>query len=280
MPLFLFPIGDDNRDRQITPYVTYALLAINIAVYLLFQSGPRGERFTMAFSTVPEEIVTGSDLVTETKVYRDPQTGEVVIDPRTGEPYQQPGLQPTPVPVYLTLLTSMFMHGNLMHLLGNMLYLWIFGDNIEDEMGHVKYLLFYFLCGLLAGLSHVFMNAWGASALVPCLGASGAIAGVLGAYMLMHPSRSVRVLVFFRFITMMPAWIVVGLWFLMQILGGLGTATEGGGVAYSAHIGGFIFGMLLAPLFTNVRNPFSKYTRNGTDGYTPSRRYRNDDDSW
>lgn len=285
MPLFLFPLGDDNTDRQITPYVNYALLAINIAVFFLFQFGPNGDRFTMTYSTVPKEIVTGKDIESETEVYNDPQTGEVVIDPRTGEPYQIPGLERTPIPVWFTLLTSMFMHGGIMHLLGNMLYLWIFGDNIEDEMGHVKYLAFYLLSGILASLSHVFMNAWGPNAEVPSLGASGAIAGVLGAYILMHPSRGVRVLVL-RVIMVMPAWIVVGLWFVMQVLGGMGTGAEGGGgVAYSAHIGGFIFGMLLAPLFADVKNPFSTSTRGGRaagsqDRYSPPGRHWNDDDLW
>ena len=285
MPLFLFPLGDDNRDRQLTPYVNYVLLAINIAVFFLFQFGPGGDSFTMAFSTVPKEIVTGQDLITEPKTYKDPQTGEVVRDRRTGEPYQIPGLERTPIPVWFTLLTSMFMHGNLMHLLGNMLYLWIFGDNIEDEMGHVKYLAFYMLSGILASLTHVFMNAWGANAEVPSLGASGAIAGVLGAYLLMHPTRGVRVLVF-RVIMTMPAWIVVGLWFVLQVLGGMGTAAEGGGgVAYSAHIGGFLFGMLLAPLFANVENPFTKFSRRGRgvsshDHYSPPGSQWKDDDLW
>lgn len=285
MPLFLIPLGDDNRDRRITPVVNYFLIAVNLAVFFLLQAGPGGEKFTMTYSTVPEEIVTGKDVVTESKRYVDPRTGQELLDPQTGQPYEIPGLERTPIPVWLTLLTSMFMHGGIMHLLGNMLYLWIFGDNIEDEMGHGKYLGFYLLCGLLAGLSHVFLNAWGDSARIPTLGASGAIAGVLGSYMLMHPSRGVRVLLF-RVIVTMPAWVVVGLWFLLQILGGLGSAAEGGGgVAYSAHIGGFIFGMLLTLLFTNVKNPFSSGTPGGTgrrinDRYTTPDRHWNDEDLW
>ena len=162
--------------------------------------------------------------------------------------FEVPGLERTPIPVWMTLLTSMFMHGSLLHLLGNMLYLWIFGDNIEDEMGHGRYFAFYVLCGLLAGLSHVLLNAWGASALVPCLGASGAIAGVLGGYLLRHPKRGVHVIAL-RFLVTLPAYIVVGMWFVMQVIGGLGTLNEeGGGVAYAAHIAG----LALVTLF--VRN--------------------------
>jgi len=240
MPLFFFPIGDDNQGRTITPFVNYALLAVNIAVFFLLQAGPNGKKFTMAFSTVPQEIVTGQDIETEPEFVELQQTGEV---------FEIPGLEPTPIPVWFTLLTSMFMHGSLMHLLGNMLYLWIFGDNIEDEMGHGRYLAFYLVCGLIAGLSHVFLNAWGASALVPCLGASGAIAGVLGGYLLRHPKRGVHVIAI-RFVITMPAYIVVGMWFVMQVIGGLGTlGEEGGGVAYAAHIGGFIAGLVLVTLF-------------------------------
>lgn len=244
MPLFFFPIGDDNQGRIVTPYVNYALLAANIAVYFLLQAGANGEKFTMAFSTVPREIVTGQDIETEPEMVKFQQTGEV---------FEIPGLEPTPIPVWMTLLTSMFMHGSLMHLLGNMLYLWIFGDNIEDEMGHGRYLAFYILCGILAGLSHVFLNAWGASALVPCLGASGAIAGVLGGYLMRHPTRGVHVIVF-RFLVTLPAYVVVGMWFVLQVVGGLGTVgDEGGGVAYAAHIGGFIAGLVLVNLFARAK---------------------------
>lgn len=277
MPLFFIPLGDDNRDRKVTPVVNYCLIGINLAVYFLLQTGPQGEKFTMAYSTVPEEIVTGQDIVTEPEPYLNPQTGREVMDPNTGQPVMKPALERTPIPVWFTLLTSMFMHGGIMHLLGNMLYLWIFGDNIEDEMGHARYLAFYLLCGLLAGFSHVFLNAWGDSARVPMLGASGAIAGVLGAYMLMHPSRGVHVLLI-RVIITMPAWIVVGAWFLLQILGGLATP-GGGGVAYSAHIGGFVFGFLLAPLFAHMKHPFANFLRGGRDRGSADRHW-NDEDRW
>ena len=157
------------------------------------------------------------------------------------------------------------MHGSIMHLLGNMLYLWIFGDNIEDEMGHSRYLVFYLLCGILAGLSHVLLNTGGASALVPCLGASGAIAGVLGGYLMRHPTRGVHVIVL-RVVTTMPAWIVVGAWFVLQIIGGLGTlGQEGGGVAYAAHIGGFIIGLALVSLFVKTKSSVEPVAREEYD---------------
>ena len=182
----MIPIGDDNRDRTITPYVNYVLIAINILVFVLFQGMGNNLEFTYAFSTVPQEIVTGEDLVTQSEQVRDPSTGQV---------YVLPGLQPTPISVYITLLTSMFMHGGWAHILGNMLYLWIFGDNLEDRLGHGRYLLFYLLVGLLASLAHVFTSVLiGDNLQIPSLGASGAIAGVLGGYLLLFPGRRVTVI--------------------------------------------------------------------------------------
>jgi membrane associated rhomboid family serine protease len=182
----MIPIGDDNRDRTITPYVNYVLIAINILVFVLFQGAGNNLEFTYAFSTVPQEIVTGEDLVTQSEQVRDPSTGQV---------YVLPGLQPTPISVYITLLTSMFMHGGWAHILGNLLYLWIFGDNLEDRLGHGRYLLFYLLVGLLASLAHVFTSVLiGDNLQIPSLGASGAIAGVLGGYLLLFPGRRVTVI--------------------------------------------------------------------------------------
>ena len=157
-------------------------------------------------------------------------------------------MQPTPVSVYLTLLTSMFMHGGLAHLFGNMLYLWIFGDNIEDDMGHARYAVFYLLCGLLASLAHVLTNT---DSFIPSLGASGAISGVLGGYLLLHPRRRVHAIVL-RFVTEVPGWVAVGLWFVLQLINGLGmlgSCSQAGGVAYAAHIGGFLAGVALVKLF-------------------------------
>jgi membrane associated rhomboid family serine protease len=162
-----------------------------------------------------------------------------------------PGLEPTPLSVYLTLLTAMFMHGGMMHLLGNMLYLYIFGDNIENRLGHGRYLSFYLACGLLASLAHVFTSvAIGANLLIPSLGASGAISGVLGGYLLLHPKRRVRVLMF-RVIMQVPAVVAIGVWFAFQLISSVGmfSGGDGGGVAYGAHIGGFIAGVLLVKVF-------------------------------
>jgi membrane associated rhomboid family serine protease len=237
----MFPVGDDNRDRRTTPVVNYMLILINVIVFVFLQGLGSNESFTMAFSTVPEEIVTGHDVVTEGGVVRDPGTGETV---------QVPGLGPTPLSVYLTLLTSMFMHGSIAHIAGNMLYLWIFGDNIEDRLGHARYLAFYLVSGVLASLAHVAGAAFGGGdMLVPSLGASGAIAGVLGGYLVFFPGRRVRV-IFINMIQEVPALIVIGLWFVFQLVLGLGTfGSKGGGVAYGAHIGGFVAGVLLVRLF-------------------------------
>jgi len=230
----LMPIGDDNADRNITPYVTYALIAINIAVFVFLQLP--SDAFTYAFSTIPREITTGRDLVGPTPIGR-----EFIVH------------QPGPQPIQLTILTAMFMHGGWGHLLGNMLYLWIFGDNVEDAMGHIKFLIFYVLCGIAATLAHIYSAP---NSIIPSLGASGAIAGVLGGYLLMFPTRSVRVLVGYLGIIMVPAIVVIGLWIVMQFMSGLGSIavtdqSEGGGVAYWAHIGGAIAGLILVSFFRN-----------------------------
>jgi membrane associated rhomboid family serine protease len=173
-----------------------------------------------------------------------------------------PGLQKTPIPVYLTLITSMFMHGGIAHIFGNMLFLWIFGDNIEDRLGHLRYAIFYLVCGILAGLAHVISTAAfagenQASLLIPSLGASGAISGVLGGYILLFPTRRVTVLLSY-FVTQVPAFIAIGLWFVFQLISGLGMLGSGsaaGGVAYAAHIGGFIAGLALIKVFEIGRPP-------------------------
>jgi membrane associated rhomboid family serine protease len=239
----MFPIGDDNSDRTITPFVNYVLIAVNVLVFVLFQGLGANDRFTYAWSAVPREIATGQDIAT-------PPT--VVQDPVSGDRFEQPGLQPTPFSVYLTLLTSMFMHGGLAHLFGNMLFLWIFGDNLEDRMGRARYLIFYLLCGVLASLAHVVTTiTFGQNQLVPSLGASGAISGVLGGYILLFPRKQVRVIMF-RFLTTVPAYVALGLWFGFQLISGLGMLGSGsqeGGVAYAAHIGGFIAGLVLVKFF-------------------------------
>ena len=167
------PLADDNSERTIIPYVTYVFIGINVLVWILAQGMSGESAFTYAFSTVPAEILTGQDIITEPQVYTDVNTGYRFLIP---------GLQETPIPVYLTTITSMFMHGSWMHLAGNMLYLWIFGDNIENRLGHKRYVLFYLLCGVIASLSHVFSTVMSTqNSLVPSLGASGAISGQSGA---------------------------------------------------------------------------------------------------
>jgi membrane associated rhomboid family serine protease len=240
----VFPLYDDNTDRHTTPFVNYAIIALNIFVFVVLQRLGTDTDFTYSFSTVPAEIVSGHDIVTSAR--------EVEY---MGQQVLIPGLGQTPGSVYLTLFTSMFMHGGIAHIAGNMLFLWIFGDNIEDRLGHVRYVIFYLLCGLLASLAHVFATAAFAGGqqdmLVPSLGASGAISGVLGGYILLHPTRRVTVLLF-RFFTQVPAYVAIGLWFLFQLISGLGMLGGGsqtGGVAYAAHIGGFIAGLVLIKLF-------------------------------
>lgn len=242
----LLPIGDDNSDRTITPYINYILIAVNVLVFFFFQGFGGDLAFTYAFSTVPAEIITGTDIVTQSYVE---------VDPNTGMSFQVPGLQPTPVPVYFTLITSMFMHGGWAHLGGNMLYLAIFGDNIENRLGHFRYLIFYFVCGIIASLSHVFSTVMlHQNSLVPSLGASGAISGVLGAYLLLFPGRKVHAFLLW-FIISIPAVLALGVWIAFQVISGLGMlgGEESGGVAYAAHIGGFIAGFLLIKIFDPVK---------------------------
>ncbi len=252
----VFPLYDDNSDRTTTPIVNYILIAINILVFVFLQQLGTNDKFTYAFSTVPQEIITGRDVRTPDRVVEEPVTGQQLLIP---------GLQPTPFSVYLTLIFSMFMHGGIAHIAGNMLFLWIFGDNVEDRMGHLRYLIFYLLTGVLASLAHVFITAMIAvdqsSLLVPSLGASGAISGVLGAYLVLHPKRRVTVILF-RFLTDVPAYVAVGIWFAFQLISGLGVLGGGsqqGGVAYAAHIGGFVAGVVLVKFFTLGRGNTPTY---------------------
>jgi membrane associated rhomboid family serine protease len=245
----VMPIGDDNTDRVRTPFVNYALIALNVFVFVVPQRLGENEKFTFAYSAVPQEIVTGKDVVTEDQPIRT-QTGITLV---------RPGLGPTPLPqLRLTLWTSMFMHGSIAHLLGNMLFLWIFGDNVEDRMGHLRYLLFYLVCGLLASFAHIGSTyLLGGDTLMPSLGASGAISGILAGYVVLFPHRRVLVILF-RIITHVPAWVAIGMWFALQIissLGVLGSGAQTGGIAYGAHIGGFIAGLALVKPFTLGAGP-------------------------
>lgn len=241
----LLPIGDDNRDRHLTPWINYLFILLNIGVFIFLQRFATDYGFISSYSTVPAEILTGRDLVSEPVTYTNPYTGDREVTP---------GLGPTGIPVYLTLISSMFMHGGWAHLLGNLMYLWIFGDNLENEMGHRRYFFFYLLCGVIAGLAHVITTAvLDGNPYIPSLGASGAISGVLGGYLLQHPTRRVHVWVLLAVISV-PAFIVLGLWIVFQIVNGMGSlGGEEGGVAYAAHIGGFIAGLILVKFF--VRRP-------------------------
>ena len=243
----MIPIGDDDSDRIRVPFVNYLFMAANILVFIFYQDLGANIDFTYSYSTVPAEILTGHDIVTAPVWVQDPISGDNV---------QIPGLGVTAIPVWLTLVTSMFMHGGLAHLGGNMLYLWVFGDNLEDRLGHVRYFFFYILCGIIASLTHVFTDYFfGESHLIPSLGASGAISGVMGGYLLLFPHKRVTVFFIFTFISV-PAFIVLGLWILLQVANGTGYlgGSEASGIAYAAHIGGFIAGLLLIKRFHPKEN--------------------------
>ncbi|RRQ20967.1 rhomboid family intramembrane serine protease [Thiohalobacter thiocyanaticus] len=217
----MFPLKDDNP-AELPPIITVALIAACVLVFFWQLSlGQAQQAAVFAFGTVPAVLFGLAELPPELQL----------------------------IPAELTLFTSMFMHGGWMHIIGNMLYLWIFGNNVEDAMGHVRFIVFYLVCGLVAVLAHALP---GPESTVPMIGASGAISGVLGAYLLLYPHARVLVAIPFGFIIQtfyLPAVAVLGLWFVIQLLSSATTAGEGGGVAWGAHIGGFVAGMLLVPLF-------------------------------
>jgi len=224
----MIPLSDDPEPRRTFPFVTLTLIAINIVVFVFELGQPNPDALFQSAGVVPLEFTTGRDV-------------------------------PPAAPLgsyYTTLITSMFLHGGWLHLGSNMLFLWIFGDNVEDRLGHLRYLLFYFVCGLGASAAHIYFN-WGSP--IPSVGASGAIAGVLGGYIVMFPTASVRTLLFLGpFITMtrIPAVIMIGFWFVTQLLSGvlsLGVSEQTAGVAFWAHIGGFIIGLPLALLLQQPR---------------------------
>jgi membrane associated rhomboid family serine protease len=223
------PLRDENP-TEITPYVNYTLIAINILVFVyeISLSSQELERFVRTYAIVPREL---------TASFGSGDMSQIM-------------------PQLLTLVTSQFLHGGFLHLAGNMLFLWIFGNNIEEQLGRFKYLIFYLTCGILAGLAQWFFST---QSNVPALGASGAIAGVLGAYILRFPKAKILTLVplgFFFYTLRIPAIFFLGIWFLQQAFYGIASlqvsaniGTEGGGVAYWAHAGGFVFGAILGPLF-------------------------------
>jgi len=210
----MFPIGDDDVPGGGSRLVTMALIAVNVLAFFLELSRPSEgalQSFIQAWGVVPREYSAATDLAPH-----------------------------IPLPFWTTILTSMFLHGGWMHLGGNMLYLWIFGDNLEKVMGHLRFLIFYLICGVAAALAHIAFNA---RSNVPTVGASGAISGILGGYMLMFPRNRVRVLTRGG-VAAVPAFVMLGLWILLQLVSGVGSVarteqTEGGGVAFMAHVGAF-----------------------------------------
>ena len=219
----MFPIGDDNVKGSGVAFVTILLILANVLAFLLEISQPSEralQAFIQAWGVVPREFSAGQDL--------------------------PPSI---PFPYWSTLLTSMFLHGGWAHLGGNMLFLWIFGDNIEHRLGHARFLAFYLACGLAAGLAHILTNAGSA---IPTVGASGAISGVLGGYLVMYPRNRVYVMTYGGVATV-PAVVMLGLWIVLQFINGIGSIAntpETGGIAYIAHIGGFVAGAALAPLMS------------------------------
>ena len=224
----MIPLRDDVRSR-ITPVVSVAVIVACVLIFFWQLSlGQTGfQRAVYSLGVIPVTLLGSEQLPPD--LYLLPPTA--------------------------TIFTSMFLHGGLLHLLGNMLYLWIFGDNVEDAMGHVRFIVFYLLCGVAAALAQAVPNPESA---IPMIGASGAISGVLGAYLLLYPRAQVLVLIplgLFSQIVHLPAVLVLGLWFLIQLVSSLLADPSQGGVAFGAHIGGFIAGMALLPLFKGRNTP-------------------------
>ena len=217
----MFPIHDDNPTR-ITPYVTYVLLSACVLVFFWQISlGEAAQQAVYSFGVIPSVLFASKSLPAELEI----------------------------LPAWLTIFSSMFLHGGWMHLIGNMLYLWVFGNNVEDAMGHRRFIVFYLACGLLAALTQAVLNP---DSEIPMIGASGAISGVLGAYLLLHPHARILVVIPIIIVIYTPwiaAYWVLGFWFVLQLINSLTSASDMGGVAYGAHIGGFVAGMLLIPLF-------------------------------
>jgi len=241
----MFPISDENERGHGPAFVTLAFIAINVLVFLFLQgagASTEGAEFTYGYSAVPREITRNVDLVEDESITID---GQAVPIP------QEPG----PSPIWLTLFTSMFMHGGWLHLGGNMLFLWIFGDNVEHRVGHLLYLAFYLVAGIIASFAQILVNT---DSVIPTLGASGAISGVLGAYLVMFPTNRVTVFLF-RFLVPVPAIVAIGLWGVLQVVSGLAAPAETGGVAYMAHIGGLVAGiaagLLFRVIFSEPRHP-------------------------
>jgi membrane associated rhomboid family serine protease len=241
----MFPIGDENAGNSIKPYVNWALIAICVIVFLYEMILPERqlEAFFFQFGAIPAEVTQFQNLY--------------------------------------TVLTSMFVHGGIAHIFGNMLFLYIFGDNIEDAMGHLPYLLFYLLCGFAAAATQILLSP---NSTIPIIGASGAISGVMGAYIVLFPQGKVRTIVVFGVIgvVLVPAWVMIGIWFALQLFSGFASlgAADVGGVAFWAHVGGFIAGAILVWLFRDkdavtrqnaVRNQHQPWQRRSAGAGTSRR---------
>jgi membrane associated rhomboid family serine protease len=226
-----FPISDDDQEVNSPAVVTNVLLLANVIVFLIQLINPD---FTYGWSVIPREITTGVDLV-------EPQV--IVVDGQeVGAIPQMPG----PSIIWLTLISAMFMHGGFGHIAGNMLYLWIFGNNVEHRFGHIWFLVFYLSAGLVGSLAQIMLSP---DSVIPSLGASGAIAGVMGAYLVLFPHNRINAVVFYTIVTV-PAVLVLGMWIVMQLISSVGsiaaTSNDLGGVAYMAHVGGFVTGVIAA----------------------------------
>lgn len=231
----MFPIADDNSEIRIIPFVTYVIIILNVIVFTLLQGFGGNDAFTYAFSLVPREITTGQDLISLTPI--TDSAGKIL-----GQLQHEPAL----FGVYFNFISSMFMHGDFMHIFGNMLFLWIFADNIENRIGHFRFVIFYLICGLAAAFGQIIMDT---NSVIPMLGASGAISGVLGGYLVLFPNKQVRAIMFSFVMTTIPAFVALGLWIGFQLLQGFLSSGATGGVAYAAHIGGFVAGLVLIKIF-------------------------------
>ena len=258
----MIPLSDVDVYRSTRPYVTYGLIGVNALVFLyeislggslFFSNSLDVTEFFFKWGLIPQELSSGAEF---TRLPISSGESLVFLDIES------------PIPTWGTAFTSMFIHGGWLHLLGNMLYLWVFGDNIEDRFGHFKFLLFYPGAGLAAVWTQVALNS---DSQAPLIGASGAISGVTGAYLLLYPFSRIRTLIIFYFITVVyvPAVVLLGFWFILQLFQGVGSlGALGGGVAYWAHIGGFVMGLLVVALYKLVRRePIWPRRRQGPWGY-------------
>jgi membrane associated rhomboid family serine protease len=249
----MIPLRDDNPTRTV-PVVTIALIVLNVLAFLYQMSIGLGTS-AFQFGLIPAELVHHADFAYGGRgTELPPGVGVFNLEP-----------------AWLTVFTSMFMHGSIMHILGNMWYLWIFGNNVEDAMGKGRFLAFYLLSGIAAA---ALQTVLGPGSQVPMVGASGAIAGVLGAYLLLYPGSRVLSIIplgIIWFTREVPAWLVLGFWFVIQLFSGLGSIAmqQQGGVAYAAHVGGFIFGLLFGRLMGQAEPPYGRMSRR----YTPQRDY-------